>query len=211
MSWSLRCFRSAYLIALLIAKLICLTAAFATVYTVVQATNVAAGGSPTAVSPDEYQRAVQLENALHYIPPNDSELAVRSVALLMAQRLVANRTNRSSCGCVDGAGTVEVRSSLFADACHLPDMASLRGLLRLAWAAADGSLRLCCSATSPDDLSKAVQEASERAVFSFLDISAAVASAFMRSEAKYFHPQSLLDAHSAVLGTSVTFRTRTFF
>lgn len=139
--------RSAYLVALRIAKLVVVTVAYATVYAVVQATSA---GAPSAVPSDEYQRAVQLQQALHCIPPLDSDYAVRSIASLIAQRLV-NGVGFREHGCsapwyAGGTG-------------QLPDVGTVRALLRLAWAAAGGSLQLCSSASRDADLARALEEA----------------------------------------------------
>lgn len=127
--------RSSYLLVLKLCKLLLTTVGYCVVLSV--STEEACNSICTSRDPSELsQRVAQLQLALQHVPNPGPDCMVRNVSQTLAKLLRE-----------EGAG-------------HLPDISTVRALIRRAWASSCGSTHLVNSA---EDLHSIVEKASESA------------------------------------------------
>uniref|UniRef100_T1IZS4 ubiquitinyl hydrolase 1 n=1 Tax=Strigamia maritima TaxID=126957 RepID=T1IZS4_STRMM len=118
--------RAAYHVVLKICKLMLTTVGHSIVNVVAEA--IQPESTTMNVTPSAHNHAVVVQQALHHIPNVNAECMLRNVALRLAQNLLDQATG------------------------HLPDMATIRAIIKIAWASSTGSTHLVhCSY---DDLHK---------------------------------------------------------
>jgi hypothetical protein len=85
MAWCVVCFRTAYLTVLKICKLMLTTVAHAKVQIVVDACS--SEPPVTMVTPQQHHHAAALQQALHFIPTQEAEYTLRTVASRLGQQM----------------------------------------------------------------------------------------------------------------------------